>query len=427
MAVALVVALHLLVLPEVFAPVPLRSDSDTAVMLDAIRDTGGLRGVGRWLTGDWFLQNGFYRPTTCLSLVLDYTLYGEQGWGYRLTNWLLLLTTALGLLATLRVFAHQTGFPQSGALACLGALMLSLQQTGLTARFRGWSDWWFVGGLLVALWFIHRGGHIPKPGNREPALGKRCLRSWLLALGAILWGFHRMLGVEYERLISWVPSRTALLMTAFAIWSLYCLLAGMRQRHWGWLLAAFGLYLLALGAYEQALMLLPLFVGLTVWQREAWGRTSWVASAGMFVVACVIICLRLTLLPLEPSRYQHQQLRSSLFGPLRDYFSELFPPTGDWTYWQVALSEPSLWLFKEPWDHLVMLLAYLGVIVALVQWRRLLVPALLWQAVTFLPMSFLHPFEHYYYLPQLGKTTIDVGVLLWGTLILASNLSRAKA
>jgi hypothetical protein len=148
-SLALVLGLHLLVLPQVFVAVPLRADSDTAVMLDAMRASGGLSGAGRWFVGDWFLENGFYRPITCLSLVLDYTLYGERAWGYRLTNWLLMVATALGLMGAVRAFARQIGFPLADALASLSALMFSLQQTGLTALFDGWSDWWFVMGLVL--------------------------------------------------------------------------------------------------------------------------------------------------------------------------------------------------------------------------------------------------------------------------------------
>ncbi len=431
--VALVVALHLLALPQVFAPVSLRIDTDTAVMLDAIRDAGGLGGIGRWLTGDWFLQNGFYRPTTCLSLVLDYALYGERAWGYRLTNWLLMLATALGLLAGVRAFARQVGFAHADALGCITALGGSLQQTGLTALFKGWSDWWFIVGLLVVLlfWRWHAVGSSPFAicdvafhgrdaratppfaGRHSPFTIRRAL--WFaLGVGAMLWGVHRLMGVEYERLIGWVPSRTALLATALGVWSLYFLLIGAERRRWNWMLTAFALYLLALGAYEQAITLVPLMLGLALWRRGTWGRMSGVASVGVLAVACLMVCLRLTFVPLEPSRYQQQQLRSSLSGPLWSYFSELIPPLGDFHYWQVALPEPSLWLFKEPWDRLVMLLAYIGVLVALFQWRSVLGSALVWQAITFLPMSFLHPFEHYYYLPQLGKTMLDVGLLLWG-------------
>lgn len=435
-SLALVLGLHLLVLPQVFVAVPLRADSDTAVMLDAMRASGGLSGAGRWFVGDWFLENGFYRPITCLSLVLDYTLYGERAWGYRLTNWLLMVATALGLMGAVRAFARQIGFPLADALASLSALMFSLQQTGLTALFDGWSDWWFVMGLVLITLMIRfapllqvapalraEPNRVGSPSAQEEPQGEgfqmlaRAWRwQWVLAVGAMLWGFHRLMGTEYERLISWVPSRTALLMTALSIWSLYCLLIGLRSRRWDCLLLAVLLYLLALGAYEQAITLLPLLLGLIFWLRGTSGKMGWVAGGGVLLTAALIVGLRLTLIPLELSRYQHQQLRSSLSGPLWDYFSALIPPVRDWHYWQVALSEPSLWLFKEPWDHLMMLLTYAGVLVAFYRAWRLLGGLLLWQALTFLPMTFLHPFEHYYYLPQLGTTALDVGLLLVGVL-----------
>ncbi len=437
---ALVLGLHLLVLPRVFVATPLRADSDTAVMLDAMRASGGLSGVWRWFVGDWFLENGFYRPITCLSLVLDYTLYGERAWGYRLTNWLLMVATTLGLMFAVRTFAHQIGFPLADALASLSALMFSLQQTGLTALFRGWSDWWFIMGLVLVALIIRftpllqvplaKRGEPNRPcspclqGKPKGAGSQKLTKAWVwqlaLAAGAMLWGVHRLMGTEYERLIGWVPSRTALLMTALSIWSLYCLLIGLRSRRWDCLLLAVLLYLLALGAYEQAIMLLPLFWGLIFWQRRAAGGLSLVAGGGVLLAAALIVGLRLTLIPLELSRYQHQQLRSSISGPLWDYFSELIPPVRDWHYWQVALSEPSLWLFKQPWDHLVMLLAYAGVLVAFYRHWRLFGSLLLWQAITFLLMTFLHPFEHYHYLPQLGKTTLDVALLLVGVLELCS-------
>jgi hypothetical protein len=59
-------------------------------MLDAVKQHGTLR----WLFGDWLLENGFYRPISSLSIALDYALYGEAGWGFRLTNWLLMALTA---------------------------------------------------------------------------------------------------------------------------------------------------------------------------------------------------------------------------------------------------------------------------------------------------------------------------------------------
>jgi hypothetical protein len=101
----------------------------------------------------------------------------------------------------------------------------------------------------------------------------------------MLWGFHRLMGTEYERLISWVPSRTALLMTALSIWSLYCLLIGLRSRRWDCLLLAVLFYLLALGAYEQAITLLPLLLGLIFWLRGTSGKMGWVAGGGVLLTA----------------------------------------------------------------------------------------------------------------------------------------------
>jgi hypothetical protein len=59
-ALAAIVGLHLLALPQVFQDIPLHADSDTAVMLDAVQRYGALR----WLVGDWLLENGFYRPVS---------------------------------------------------------------------------------------------------------------------------------------------------------------------------------------------------------------------------------------------------------------------------------------------------------------------------------------------------------------------------
>ncbi|MFN3691098.1 MAG: hypothetical protein ACK4UU_09260, partial [Fimbriimonadales bacterium] len=52
--------------------------------------------------------------------------------------------------------------------------------------------------------------------------------------------------------------------------------------------------------------------------------------------------------------------------------------------------------------------------------RALLGGALLWHALAFLPMAFLHFFEHYMYLPQIGKTLFDGGLIAWGV----RNLSK---
>jgi hypothetical protein len=237
----------------------------------------------------------------------------------------------------------------------------------------------------------------------------------LLALGALFWGFDRLLATEYTRLITWVPSRTALLGTMFSVWAMYALLRGASGRRWGWLVLGGGLYLLALGSYEQPITLVALVGALAFWQRRDWG--AWGARAFAVAAACAVLvfALRFALLPAEPTTYQRQQLRSSLSGPVFTYLTELLPPVGQWQYWRAVGAQLEVLLVdKTGWDHLVGTVLYLGVLAAVLRWRGLLGGAWLWHALAFLPMAFLHFFEHYMYLPQLGKTLFDVGLIACG-------------
>jgi len=459
------VGLHLLALPQVFYDAPLRTDSDTAVMLDAVKQHGMLR----WLFGDWLLENGFYRPISSLSIALDYALYGEAGWGFRLTNWLLMILTALGAWALVRAYARLGGTPYAEWLALGVGVALSLQQTGLTSVVAKWSAWWFVGAVVgivasgkvlpPSLRFppLREGnrvgagsplrreesqiGAVPPAGRgnlREgvqtihpsavPPAGRGNLREGvqiILALGALFWGFDRLLATEYTRLITWVPSRTALLGTMFSVWAMYALLQGASGRRWGWLVLGGGLYLLALGSYEQPITLVALVGALAFWRRRDWG--AWGARAFAVAAACAVLvfALRFALLPAEPTAYQRQQLRSSLSGPVFTYLTELLPPVGQWQYWRAVGTHLEVLLVdKTGWDYLVGTLLYLGVLAAVLRWRELLGGAWLWHALAFLPMAFLHFFEHYMYLPQLGKTLFDVGLIACGMQRLGVELGR---
>jgi hypothetical protein len=414
-------------------------------MLDAVKQHGTLR----WLFGDWLLENGFYRPVSSLSIALDYALYGEAGWGFRLTNWLLMILTVLGAWALVRAYARLAGTPYAEWLALGVGVALSLQQTGLTSVVAKWSAWWFVGAVVG---IVASGKVLPpslrfpplREGNRVgagsplrreesqigavPPAGRGNLREGvqvILALGALFWGFDRMLATEYTRLITWVPSRTALLGTMFGVWAMYALLRGASQRRWGWLVLGGGLYLLALGSYEQPITLVALVGALAFWRRRDWG--GWGARAFAVAAACAVLvfALRFALLPAEPTTYQRQQLRSSLSGPVFTYMTELLPPVGQWQYWRAVGAHLEVLLVdKTGWDHLVGTLLYLGVLAAVLRWRGLLGGAWLWHALAFLPMAFLHFFEHYMYLPQLGKTLFDVGLIACGIRQLGVELER---
>jgi hypothetical protein len=429
----------------VFYDAPLRTDSDTAVMLDAVKQHGALR----WLFGDWLLENGFYRPISSVSIALDHALYGEAGWGFRLTNWLLMALTAIGAWALVRAYARLAGTPYAEWLALGVGVALSLQQTGLTSVVAKWSAWWFVGAVVG---IVASGKVLPpslrfpplREGNRVgagsplrreesqigavPPAGRGNLKEGvqvILALGALFWGFDRLLATEYTRLIPWVPSRTALLGTMFGVWAMYALLRGATERRRGWLALGGGLYLLALGSYEQPVTLVGVVGALAFWRRRDWGGWGARAFAVAAVCAVLVFALRFALLPAEPSTYQQQQLRSSLSGPVFTYLTELLPPVGQWQYWRAVGTHLEVLLVdKTGWDHLVGTLLYLGVLAAVWRWRGLLGGAWLWHALAFLPMAFLHFFEHYMYLPQLGKTLFDVGLIACGIRQLGVELER---
>jgi hypothetical protein len=474
-------------------------------MLDAVKQHGALR----WLAGDWLLENGFYRPVSSLSIALDYAVYGEAGWGFRLTNWLLTALTALGAWTLVRAYARLVGNPYAEWLALGVGVALSLQQTGLTSGVAKWSAWWFVAAVVLLVWATktvfppslrfpplregnpvgegssplregnpvgegssplregnpvgegssplregnpvgegssplregNQVGAVPPAGRGNlqegvqtihpsavPPAGRGNLQEGvqvILALGALFWGVDRLLATEYARLITWVPSRTALLGTVFSVWAMYALLRGATGRRWGWLALGGGLYLLALGSYEQPVTLVGVVGALAFWRRRDWG--IWGAGAFAVAVLCavLIVALRFALIPAEPSTYQQQQLRSSLSGPVFTYLTELLPPVGQWQYWRaVGLQLEVLLVDKAGWDHLLGALLYLGVLAAVWRWRGLLGGAWLWHALAFSPMAFLHFFEHYMYLPQLGKTLFDVGLIAWGVQQLRVKFGR---
>ncbi len=403
-------------LRQVVANAPLRADTDTTAMLDAMRETGGMHGWWHWFAGDWFLHNRFYRPATCLSLLIDYTLYGETGWGYRLTNWLLaVLTTigvyALGLWCTRRWLSHLlAGEQQVRLFALAGAVTLSLQQTDALTTLRGISAWW-----LIALWALiagasHRAWQTERWKN---LLHERGWQLWLGA-GAFFWGWDRLVHSGYERLIVWVPSRTALLATCLTVWSVWWFVRWGDSGRWKSLLVASLLYAGAVGAYEQPLTLVPIIAVLAVAMRGEWRWRAGVACGAVIAIATGYLLLRFTLLPPTLSGYQQQQLRSAPALGIVHLAQILFPILSHLRYWKTVGLNPYLFFFKDAWDTLIADLAFPGVLVAV--WRSWCWFGwwLLWQGATYLPMSLLHPFEHYYYLPQAGQNAIDLALMAWG-------------
>jgi hypothetical protein len=414
-ALCLILVANLPGLQQVVADAPLRADTDTAAMLNAMRDTGGIAGWWKWFTGDWFLHNGFYRPTTCFSLLIDYTLYGESGWGYRLTNWLLAVLTAVGVYALLRWFARRwlwhlvTEERQAGVFAMVGAVAFSLQQVDALHTLRTVSAWW-----LIALWMLIAGScsYVWQRDTWKPFLREHGWRLWLAA-GAFFWGWDRLVHSDFERLIVWVPSRTALLSTCLAVWSIWSLVRWGDTGRGKFLLATCLLYAGSLGAYEQPFTLVAFVASLAFAMRGSWKRRAWTAFAAVTAITAGYLALRFVLLPAALSGYQQQQLRSAPALGMLHWLQMLLPVLSHLRYWTTVGLDPYLFFFKNAWDTLIADLAFLGVLAAFRSLRGWFGWWLLWQGITYLPMSLLHPFEHYYYLPQVGQNAIDLALIVW--------------
>lgn len=415
---------HLPGLKQVFIASPLRDDSDTAAMLDAIQQHGGLSGALRWFQGDWLLENGFYRPISSVSLTLDYALYGEQAWGFRLTNWLMALLTAWGVFFLARWGLRWASLEDRllDGFAAAMALAFSLQQVGIMKNLGGVSAWWVVLLTLVLVVWKEK----IKPASLS--IDAKWLMALILPIGAMLWGWERLTGTDYQRMITWVPSRTALTMSFFAMWGLLFALKGCDQRSVSFLLLGVLMIALALGAYEQTITLIPLMALLAFERRKQWGRWAAALVLSLIIVGAGYALLRVNLVTTQVTAYQQQQLRSSRTIWAFAYSREMLPIVGDYTYWKNAGWDIELWMFKERWDYAVMAIAYAGVFWVAWRYPRWMTACWFWHALTFAPMSALHEFEHYYYLPQMGKNGFDIMLLWAGGIALSGRiLQRARS
>lgn len=141
--------------------------------------------IAGWLTGRWVQQNAYYRPLTSLSFWLDYQLYGERAFGWRVHNLLLVVLTALVLAGFVR---EQTGGDLAGLLAgltCAHDEVLHRVIYFVAPR----TDVLAVLCLLGAARLAWRWGRQPSRGRLAGALGLMivgCLSKELALAGALL-------------------------------------------------------------------------------------------------------------------------------------------------------------------------------------------------------------------------------------------------
>lgn len=392
----------------------LLADTDTKVILETIRER---HNPWSWFVGDWPLQNHFYRPISTLFFELDNALYGNNAAGYGLTNALL---GVAGVWLLFWFFRELTDSPW---------------MAGLSASLFGW---WLAGGSIFFANTIALLGWITL------VIGAiRHRRNWQayvipgLALFLLAWESAPIYPLN-GRTIQWIPGRTATVMALFCLiacasYARYERLRGKRsappaitpltppatrntvveeplRSSLGWALLALVSVALALGSYEQAVMLPACLLAVAVTFRWRGYRPAWGWQGGFWSLLVGYLLLRKELLPVVTSGYQKQQLR---FGPgvwldLGNYLAE--PLTRirtamSWDSWLI-LFDHSPWGFAAGW------LTFLAG--AYLVWKRrsaLAVAGWGLSIIAFLPMAWLKLFEHYHYWPLAMRSLLVSGLV----------------
>jgi hypothetical protein len=384
----------------------LLQDTDTRVLLSVIREEPN---PWRWFTGDWPLGNHFYRPISTAVFQIDNALYGEQAWGYGLTNAALAAACILLLFWVVRELTSKPwmaaaasglfGLWQVAGGSGLGPLFLAAAFAALVGFFRRGSIWLILAAFTSAFW--------------------------------LSFAFGPMTSVRYQ-VVDWLPGRTASVMAVFCLISIASYARFERigaprraprpatatdlpptkttdpneaqaRPAWGWLGVSVAALLLALGSYEQAVMLPAILLGTAIWMAIERRRPRWWTQALFWGALVGYLALRTALVPSEVSGYQAQQLRDGP-GVLLDISAYLFP---------AALQVSSLRIMAEGLPDTLLLLDQwlqpIGFVLGSLAiwglaWRQKrfwqLLGAMLMSGVAFLPMAWLQVFGHYHYWPN---------------------------
>ncbi len=385
-------------------PVPL-GDRDTWFLLSALKARANPL---FWFTNEWPLQNGFYRPITALSFELDLLLLPASTNGYGLSAALYCAACVLSLFWLAR---ELTDNPMVSVTA---ALLFAFWHSPIEVHW----DWilWVLAAIVGVVGLARHGKAV---GMFLPAVLS------LTFVATELRGVHLhdspsgfAAGVLY-----WVPSRTATLMTLFSL----CALASYARYLRGvprtepqlspldlpatksslhssggtpsrlWLAVSILCVVLALGSYEQAIMLpaVLLLIGL-VFRTKGYVINWWWHAAFWGVLAAYLV-LRDAVVPIPISTYVDQQLRTGTAAYL-SALNYLLPCSGYALSWYALLPVGSAVMMLGTFYSFPYQLAS-NVTAYVVAFRQSKVIMFLWltSVVAFLPMAFLKPFAHYHY------------------------------
>lgn len=381
-------------------------DTDTKFLLYKINE---YKDPLRWFTHDWPLENHFYRPISTLFFELDNRLHPGSANGFSLTNAIL-----CGLCAILT-----------------GWMVTELRRSLLAGVAAAWLfAWWSIGApWLNFVWVL--------PYLVCASLLLRIRKDWKLITVGVGSFFVLSLPLALPnnfsvQTLNWLPGRTATSMTVFTLIAVasylrFCYQSGQRmtapvptstdvpatrttqlsgepKSAWGWFALSVVSTVIALGAYEQAVMIPFVLFFLGVWVRMDRVQVRFGYQTVFWAILIGYIAFRVSIIPPQPSGYQQQQLRNGP-GFAIELLRYLFP--GGQSLYQ-ALSSLSVGVLilvtSAFWSPIFDFFTNLfGWVSQKTDWKR---PALLLAIATFayLPMAFLNQFGHYHFWPYTFMT-----------------------
>jgi len=417
----------------------LLTDSDTSVLIKALNVR---HAPLSWFGGDWPLENHFYRPVSTLSFEFDNAVHPNNPGGFGLTN----VSLVIGCVFLLFWFLRE--ITDSPLVSCLSASLFSFWVCGkyfgaLSAGLGYLSD--FAAVILIGSLILF----LVRKVERKPA-GDQWKRALLAASAALLLyyaafeveasGVTVMLSQLPWRMLLWLPGRTASVMTLFALLAMASyaryerisaerapaeatstdvpatkgtVLVGKPRFAWIWcVLACLGVAL-ALGSYEQAVMLPTALVGVAVSLKLRRYRVRWAWHAAFWLILVLYLVLRNQLLPHGVSQYQRQQFRHSgaVIEAIMGYaFPALMP------LWHVIAASGSvieLLSVGQFWTAVLRIVADISSSVTVIRKRfALALTGYALSVLAFLPMAWLKPFGHYDFWPMAMRSLFTV-TLCW--------------
>lgn len=368
----------------------------------------------RWLTGDWPLYNGFYRPLPSLAFEADRALYGPVLEMYIGFNWVIGILSAF-LLAW---FVYEA--TRSDGWAIGSAIVFSVWQVGLA----DWIPFESIGRYLALLAAVFALASLP--GSRERA------RSWLLSAALLFY-----LGIELAfnlgaidglnmslsyRAIGWPPGRTTTMLTLFALLSMgaYCRFERDGRARW-YVVSLLGL-LGALGCHEGAIVVPGMLIATAIYLRVQGVKVRWWAHALPWTILGTYILLHLNLLSVD-SRYIQQHDRGWR-GAKFAIIDWLFPARRD-VLIAGNLFDPQIgvycFLIANFWQSVARLVSTIAALVSSMRLWRHAAFGLFGSLAALLPLAFEIPLGHYYHLPAAIRSIYVVALCA----ILAQHLRTA--